>query len=108
MPVRFDRLTAPPVIRLEGEMDIAGAGELKTVLLDALRSRGEVCLSLERATGIDVTVAQLLWAAQRAARDSGVVLAIAGPVPEAMRRTFREAGFETFPFTDEAEPESEG
>ena len=104
MPVTFDRSEAPGVIRLEGDIDIASAAQLKEVLLEALALRGEAQISLETATGIDITAVQLLWAAEREAKASGVVLALKGPVPETLRATLHEAGFESFPFTNDAEP----
>ena len=104
MPVTFDRSEAPGVIRLEGDIDIASAAQLKEVLLEALALRGEAQISLETAAGIDITAVQLLWAAEREAKASGVVLALKGPVPETLRATLHEAGFESFPFTNDAEP----
>ncbi|MGC2301181.1 MAG: STAS domain-containing protein [Acidobacteriaceae bacterium] len=104
MPVTFDRSEAAGVVRLEGDIDIASAAQLKEVLLEALAQRGEARISLETATGIDVTAVQLLWAAEREAKASGVVMALQGPVPETLRATLREAGFESFPFTDDGEP----
>jgi anti-anti-sigma factor len=104
VPVTFDRSEAPGVIRLEGDIDIASAAQLKEVLLEALALRGEAQISLETATGIDITAVQLLWAAEREAKASGVVLALKGPVPETLRATLHEAGFESFPFTNDAEP----
>ncbi len=56
------------VLRLEGVIDIASAAELKLLLQDALKSGKEVSVSLEAATELDVTVFQLLWAAEREAR----------------------------------------
>jgi anti-anti-sigma factor len=101
LPIRLDEDKvpgeAPGVIRLEGEMDIGSAAELKAVLEEALAARRETRISLETATGIDVTTVQLLWAAEREARARGMVLALEGPVPEVLRTTLRNAGFERFP-----------
>ncbi len=108
MPVRFDRSETPGVIRLEGAVDIGCAAELKAALLEALTSKGEARISVETATGIDVTAVQLLWAAEREARVSGMVLALEGPVPEALRATLLEAGFERFPCAEDPEPVDEG
>jgi anti-anti-sigma regulatory factor len=100
VPVIFDRVSAPGVIRLEGEVDISDAARLKEVLLEALRDHGATRISLGNATGLDVTAVQLLWAAERGARASGVVLALEGPVPGALRSALEAAGFERFPFAD--------
>jgi anti-anti-sigma factor len=103
-PVRFDRNESPGTIRLEGDVDIGSAAELKEVLLEALASKAKLRISVETATGMDVTAVQLLWAAEREARASGVILALQGPVPAILRATLREAGFDRFPFAENAEP----
>jgi ABC-type transporter Mla MlaB component len=98
--VTFDRSAVPGTIRLEGEVDIAGAAELKRVLLEALGSAQETRVAVERATCVDVTAAQLLWAAQREAQAAGMVLTLEGTVPEKLRAGLRDAGFERFPIAD--------
>lgn len=103
LPVTFDRTVQPTVIRLEGEIDIAVAAALKTFLLEALASEKETRISMEAATGMDVTAVQLLWAAERQAAASATVLTIDGPIPEALSRAVRDAGFERFPFVDAPE-----
>jgi anti-anti-sigma regulatory factor len=100
VPVIFDRAVTPGVLRLEGEVDIADARQLKEILLEAVGEGGAGRISLEMTTGLDVTAVQLLWAAEREARASGMVLALAGPVPPALRATVDAAGFERFPFAD--------
>jgi anti-anti-sigma factor len=102
MAVTFDRSATPGVLRLAGEIDIAGAAELRQALLEALAAGEETRLSLEAATGIDVTAVQLLWAAEREAKAGGAALALEGPVPEALRAAVRAAGFERFPLSEEA------
>jgi len=104
VPVTFDRSATPGLIRLEGEVNIGSARALKAVLLEALAAGAEARISLESATGIDVTAVQLLWAAEREARASGVVLGLSGPVPEALRASLRGAGFERLPFDAEDRP----
>jgi len=106
VPVTFDRSATPAVIRLEGEVDIGSARALKEVLLEALAAGVEARISLESATGIDVTAVQLLWAAEQQARASSLVLALQGPVPEALRAGLREAGFERLPLDAETQPEA--
>jgi anti-anti-sigma regulatory factor len=108
--VKFDRSEGPGVIRLEGEIGIADAAQLKEVLLEALRPGAGARIALEMASGLDVTAVQLLWAAERAAQASGTLLALEGTVPERLRATLREAGFGRLPFADQgadaAEPAS--
>ena len=100
MAVTFDRSMELGVIRLEVEVDIAAAAELKQVLLEALAADREARISVEKATAIDITAVQLLWAAEREALASGAVLVLEGPVPEMLRTTVQEAGFHRFPLLD--------
>ena len=97
MPIVFDQSDALCLIRLEGEVDIAGAAEVKKLLLQALASEKEVRVELERTTGVDVTALQLLYAAEREAERSGVTVTVVGHVPEAISVAVRDAGFERFP-----------
>lgn len=107
MPVTFDRSAEPGVVRLEGALDIADAAELKQALLEALASQQQSRISLESATGIDITTVQLLWAAERERTASGAALVLEGPVPEALSAMVREAGFDRFPLAGSPEPKSE-
>ncbi len=104
MPVTFDRSVKPGVIRLEGEVDIPQAEELKRVLVEALSGRQSVRVAMEGVTGVDITAIQLLWAAEREARTAGVDLRLEGKAPETVRSLLREAGFDRMPLEDEPEP----
>ena len=97
MPVTLAQGEAQCVIRLDGEINIGSAAELKKLLLQALASGKDMCVDLECATGLDVTALQLLWAADREARGSGRSLKLAGPVPEEILAAVNDAGFESFP-----------
>jgi anti-anti-sigma factor len=66
------------LLRLEGEINIAVAAELKASLLEAMRSGREICVSLGSASALDVTAFQLLWAAQREVRRAGLQFALTG------------------------------
>ncbi|MGB9283516.1 MAG: STAS domain-containing protein, partial [Candidatus Sulfotelmatobacter sp.] len=97
MPITFDQSEGLSSIRLEGEVDITYAAELKKLLLRALASGVEVRLELEQAKEMDVTALQLLWAAERQARSSGLRFTVAGRIPGEMSATLQDAGFEKFP-----------
>ncbi|HUN85883.1 MAG TPA: STAS domain-containing protein [Terracidiphilus sp.] len=86
------------LIRLEGEIDIDDAAELKERLLQALERGGELLVSLEDAGSLDVTAMELLWAAARDAGAKGMKVELAGPVPEALTASFCDAGFEAIPW----------
>lgn len=78
-------------------IDIASAAELKSVLLDSLKAGKAVVVTLQADAGLDVTAIQLLWAAEREARSSGIGFTLDGEVPEPVATALKEAGFEGFP-----------
>jgi anti-anti-sigma regulatory factor len=93
MGISLDKNDAGVSIALAGTIDISCAAELKKLLLDALNSGADVRISVGDATGLDVTAVQLLWAAERQARQSGVGFCISEPVPDAVSAELAEAGF---------------
>ncbi len=97
MPITFEQSEALCLIRLEGEINISSAAELKKLLLEAPASGRELRVDLERASELDVTALQLLWAAEREARGSGMGFTLAGRVPEEISVALGDAGFEQFP-----------
>lgn len=97
MPVTLEQSKTQRLIRLEGTIDISCAMELKTLLLTAIGSGREVCVSLEGITKLDVTTVQLLWAAQREARGVGNGFALTGQVPEEISIALGYEGFDEFP-----------
>jgi len=100
------------LIRLEGSIDIGCAAELKALLVQAIQSgvqsgtqstcqstcqpSREVRVQQEAATDLDVTAAQLLWAAQREAKNAGVAFTFAGETPEAAWAALANAGIQRF------------
>jgi anti-anti-sigma regulatory factor len=94
LPVKMEKLENQSIIRLEGEMTVTSAAELKEILAKAL-SEGDLQLDLERAEEIDIAVMQLLWAAGREAERKGVDISVRAL--EAVTRAARDAGFEPWP-----------
>jgi anti-anti-sigma regulatory factor len=90
-------------VRLEGEINIGVAAELKKVLIEALKSKKPVRIEFEGATGVGVTGVQLLWAAEREAERAGVKFARMAGMPQAIAAAVAEAGLE-FPMMMAAEP----
>lgn len=80
-------------ISLEGAIDIASAVELKEAILQALKVRKAICISVEKAADLDVTAVQLLWAAKREAKRLGVGIMFEGQPPEAVQGALEHAGF---------------
>jgi anti-anti-sigma regulatory factor len=95
LPVTMERHETHSLVRLQGELTITSAAEVKEALLAGLAAGTDLHLDLERAEAIDVTVMQLLWAAGREADRTGV--ALAGRMSEAAAALAREAGFEGLP-----------
>jgi anti-anti-sigma regulatory factor len=94
VPVTLEECETRNVIRLEGCIGIASAAELKKLLLQALASGKEVQISPQRATELDVTAVQLLWAARSEARRSGVEFTFTEEVPGEILTSLGDAGFE--------------
>jgi len=97
MPITVNQNEMVYVVQFEGAIDIACASELKKHLMEGLASGKDVQVDLERATDIDVTALQLLWAAKREAERSGVTVAVVGRVPDTVSFVAHDAGFENFP-----------
>ena len=97
MPIILEQCEESNAIRLEGVIDIALAAELKTTLLEALKSPKPLRVALNADADLDVTAIQLLWAADREAKASNVGFTLHGCVPDAVSATLKETGFERFP-----------
>jgi len=97
VPVTLEQKDTLTFIHLEGGIDIGCAAELKDLLIEKLKSGSAVYVSLESATGLDVTAVQLLWAAAREAQRVGVEFGFKGQTPETVRCALAEAGIEEFP-----------
>ena len=102
MPVTLEQKDTLPLIHLEGVIDIGCAAELKERLIEKLKSGSAVYVSLESATGLDVTAVQLLWAAAREAQRVGVDFGFKGQTPKAILCALAEAGIEEFPVSASA------
>lgn len=96
MRVSVDQSAEVPTVRLDGEVDISVALELKGALIEAVASRPGLRLELEGVTALDITTLQLLWAAGRETARSGTKLLLSGPAPEAMDEAMGLAGLEGF------------
>lgn len=79
-------------LRLEGEVTVESAGELRQALLQALEGGGGIVVDCGGATSIDLSTLQLLCAAHRTAITLGKDLALDG-CEDALARAVEEAGF---------------
>lgn len=80
------------LIRLEGQISLACAAELKELLVRWLAAETDLELDLEDAAEVDVSILQLLWTAGREARRANRRI-VARP-SEALNAAARDAGFE--------------
>ena len=94
MPVTVKLTKTRSTVSLEGAIDIAASSELKKVLVEALSKGKRVSVGLGRATELDVTAVQLLWAASREARRSGVEFALDGQELPEIRSALLESGLD--------------
>jgi len=82
------------VLNLPGTIDIACAAELKHEFLNALQGGKRIQVKIGDVSDLDVTALQLLWAARRAAKKSGIDFALSGEPAEPIKRQLAELGME--------------
>ncbi len=97
MPVTYEEGSAVITLRLEAEVGIGDAPELKRILLHALTAEKELRVNVETATSLDVTVFQLLRAAASQAQAAGLKIYREGPVAEKISAAYADAGLGKFP-----------
>ena len=95
LQIEVERLESHSVIRLQGELNVACAGELKRVLVATMAEGGDLQVDLEGVVAIDISILQLLWAARGEAKRNGTDFAAGAS--EAVRWAARDAGFDLFP-----------
>ena len=92
MPMSLDQSNSPSRINLEGEINIRCAAELKELLLQALTREGALHIDLSAATEVDIAALQLLWTAQREAREAGKEFLLNGPISEIVATAIKHSG----------------
>lgn len=95
MPITIERGESHSIIRLEGDLTIGSAQELKQVLLDGLEAGADLHVDMEGIGDFDIAVMQLLWAVARDTTGRGIKSMIR--MTEAAAVAVREAGFEPLP-----------
>ena len=78
LPVTLEQQDSHSLLRLEGDLTVTSAAELRNALLESLALGKNLQLDLESAGAIDVTLIQLLWAAGRSAARAGLGFAVHG------------------------------
>jgi ABC-type transporter Mla MlaB component len=94
MPTTFEEDDSTCTLRLDGEMDICDALDLKRQLLLAMDSRKPVRIDLAGVAGLDITSMQLLWAAATEAISQGNSIHFNDPVSEGAVSSFSQAGLD--------------
>lgn len=92
MSLAMEQREESTLVSLEGGIDIACAAELRSLLLEALEKAKEVRVSLEKATSLDVTAVQLLWAAAREAKRLEFGFVLVDDVPEQISKVLSGVG----------------
>lgn len=97
MPVTYEEGSAIATLRLDAEVGIRDALELKRILLHSLASEKELHVNVENATELDVTVFQLFRAAASQARAANLRIYLQGNVAETVTAAYVDAGLGNFP-----------
>jgi anti-anti-sigma regulatory factor len=79
-------------IILSAGVDIAQAAELKQTLTESIGSVPRVAIQVSAATAIDVTTAQLLWAAVSCSPLADTEVVVEGPWSTQVRESFLLSG----------------
>ena len=96
MPVLLEQHETFRLIRLEGEIDVSCATELKEHLMQELKPGAAVRVSLESNTDLDITAVQLLWAARRNAERVSAEFTLIGHAPQRVRTVLAGGGIREF------------
>lgn len=88
-----ERREGETVVRLEGELTIQRAGELRQALLRAGESSARVSMEFEDFEGADLSFMQLVCAAHQESVRSGWSLSWGPSVPEAFLKSAEGYGF---------------
>jgi anti-anti-sigma factor len=95
MSVALEQRERDWLIRLEGEITLATAMELKTLLLQWSAAGKDLALDLERVEEIDITILQLLFATGREVARTGA--RVTCRASSAVAVAVRDAGFDQAP-----------
>jgi len=95
VPVRLMQRDPRWLIRLEGLIGVACAGELKDLLVEWRTAGKDLELDLESVQEIDITILQLLHAATREGERSGAQ--IVGRASADVMFLVRQSGFDQIP-----------
>ena len=104
MPAVIQQQGSDCQIKLEGQVTLQAAADLKGLLLQALANGKPIILDLEDVDTVDITMMQLLWSAGLDAARQGV--RVTGRASQAALAAMRNAGFVEMPGFAHAELEN--
>jgi anti-anti-sigma regulatory factor len=99
MSVRLEQTEDSSLIQLNGLIDIASAADFKSILVEAVKRGKKICISAEKASDLDLTIFQLLWATRCEAQRSGIGFVLTGKLPEPVRNAWRQMGLDALATT---------
>jgi anti-anti-sigma regulatory factor len=94
MEIALNQANDASLLRLEGVMDISVAAELKAALLEAMAAGKAIRIAAGAVTELDVSAYQLLWAAEREAKRSGLQFAFTGRLSAEIEGLLANEGLE--------------
>lgn len=94
MDVKKEESGQARTLRLDGDLGIQRASELKKVLLEAQDGVKNLILNLEGVTGADVSGLQLLCALHRTVVKENKGLTVTGDISPSFGQAVRDAGYE--------------
>lgn len=94
MAIVLTRSDDASLLRLDGEIDISSAAELKAALLEAIAAGKAICVWADEVAELDVTAIQLLWATARQAKQAGIGFTVTGEMRGAVRESLSALGFD--------------
>lgn len=81
------------ILKVEGELTVSRANELKKALLNSLTKSKKIEIDLDEVTAVDLAALQLLCSAHRTADKQGKKLSIKEPSSAAYLEARDKAGF---------------
>lgn len=91
MSIALSQTDEASLIHLEGAIDIGAASELKAALIEARKAGKATVVTLGVLSELDVTAFQLLWAARREAKQTGLRFELA-QLPAHIQRSLADMG----------------
>jgi anti-anti-sigma regulatory factor len=94
MKYQTDEENGRQVLRLEGDLGIEQAGELREIFIREMEIQGPLNLNLDGVKTAHVACLQILCSAHRTFWTSGQGLTLDGPLPPLFNQALEDAGFD--------------